>query len=436
MTTLRQFITNKQYKPLWQQEKSVIYRNFLQKRERKNTNRWGIVYKTLTYSISTLSIIGIILFGNISNIFQHKSIELSQSVVAQSIGKIVSSKWIFWIYNKENRKIDTDTIQLSDRVVVDVWSTIKILIRDSFTAEVIGPAQFEIILEEENDNKNYNIKFTNWWNYIAVDSVGESAKNHISVETSDGVTVKRDQKDEFKKISFAIQSNSKDENTKIINKSTSSLNVSTNDVLVLWKTRENTKANITIEPEQVIEITSQWTNNNDIKIISQSNISNDNITVKPVKSINALSTIEPIEKINEDDNNQIKSNLYKTFLQNDYESLVLYYFWGKETQYNIVKNNINDRLNRLAKIGKLSTNSDTSLSWMIFFAQSIQNQYEKLNIPQTTYKNLTPLIKKLNEINKHAFWIIKQWDKKKETTLWDIYSLINLEQNNNMYRFR
>jgi hypothetical protein len=64
----------------------------LQKRERKNTNRWSIVYKTFAYSISTLSVVGFILFGNFFGIFEQNPTELSQSVDAQAIGKIVSSK--------------------------------------------------------------------------------------------------------------------------------------------------------------------------------------------------------------------------------------------------------------------------------------------------------------------------------------------------------
>jgi hypothetical protein len=123
-------------------------------------------------------------------------------------------------------------------------------------------------------------------------------------------------------------------------------------------------------------------------------------------------------------------------VQNDYNSLVVYYFWGKEAEYTIIKNNINDRLNRLAKIGKIPTNTDTSISWIIIFAQKIQDHYETLDIPQKAYKNLIPLIKRLSEVNKHSFWIIKQSGKDKDITLEHIYSLINLQQNNSMYRFR
>jgi len=84
--------------------------------------------------------------------------------------------------------------------------------------------------------------------------------NHISVQTSDGVTVKRNQQDEFKKVSFAIQSTPGAENKKIINKSTSSLEVttSTSDTSLLGQiTSKTINSSVMINPEQVVEITSQ-----------------------------------------------------------------------------------------------------------------------------------------------------------------------------------
>jgi hypothetical protein len=92
MITLKTFITAHQPTTLIQQDKAAIYKNFLQKRERKNTNRWSIVYKTFAYSLSTLSVIGFILFGEFFGIFEQTPTEFSQSVDAQSIGKITNAK--------------------------------------------------------------------------------------------------------------------------------------------------------------------------------------------------------------------------------------------------------------------------------------------------------------------------------------------------------
>lgn len=442
MTTLKNIIQSQQPTSLLQQDKAAIYKSFLQKRERKNTNRWSIVYKTFAYSLSTLSVIGFILFGNFFGIFEKSPTELSQSVDAQSIGKIISSKWWFSIYNNENRKIDTDTIQLSDRIIVDPASTIKVLIHDSFTAEIVGPAQFEIIVDEDQDNKNYNLKFINWWDYIAIDSIKEFEKNHISVQTSDGVTVKKNQNDESKKISFAIKTTPGEDNKTIINKSTSTLEVTTSNIsnsILGQMSSKTTNSSVVINPEQVVEITAQWnTDNGTITIVSQQDIKQENTTnevvVKSTPKKNT--TTEEKRVINEDDIKNIQANLYRSFLQKDYNELVVSYFAGKENEYNIIKNNINDRLNRLAKIWRLSNNTDTSLDGIIIFTQKILIQYQTLDIPETSYKNLLPLIQKLNEVNKHNFGIIKQAGKEDEVTLEHIYSLIDLQQNNSTYRFR
>lgn len=442
MTTLKNIIQSQQPTSLLQQDKAAIYKIFLQKRERKNTNRWSIVYKTFAYSLSTLSIIGFILFGNFFGIFERSPTELSQSVDAQSIGKVISPKWWFSIYNNENRKIDTDTIQLSDRIIVDPSSTIKVLIHDSFTAEIVGPAQFEIVVDEDQDNKNYNIKFINWWDYIAIDSIKESEKNHISVQTSDGVTVKKNQNDESKKISFAIKTTPGEDNRTIINKSISTLEVTTSNIsnsILGQMNSKTTNSSIVINPEQVIEITAQWnTDNSTITIVSQQDIKQDNtiseVAVKPTPKINT--SIEEKRTINEDDIENIQANLYRSFLQKDYNELVVSYFAGKENEYSIIKNNINYRLNRLAKIWRLSNNTDTSLDGIIIFTQKILTHYQTLDIPETSYKNLLPLIQKLNEVNKHNFGIIKQAGKGDEVTLEHIYSLIDLQQNNSTYRFR
>jgi hypothetical protein len=88
MTTLKKFIITNQSKPLLQKAKTSIYKDFLQKRERKNTNRWSIVYKTFTYSLSLLSVIGFVFFG----LFEKSPTDFSQSVDAQSIGKITNFK--------------------------------------------------------------------------------------------------------------------------------------------------------------------------------------------------------------------------------------------------------------------------------------------------------------------------------------------------------
>jgi hypothetical protein len=86
-----------------------------------------------------------------------------------------------------------------------------------------------------------------------------------------------------------------------------------------------------ISPEQVVEITSQsTTDDGSIKIISQQNINttipNEIITKTPKKPSTTAVIVEETQKINENDIKTIKSNLHRSFVQNDYNSLVVYYF--------------------------------------------------------------------------------------------------------------
>jgi hypothetical protein len=57
-------------------------------------------------------------------------------------------------------------------------------------------------------------------------------------------------------------------------------------------------------------------------------------------------------------------------------------------------------------------------------------------VPKTSYQNLTSLILRIKEINKHEFWILRYPNKNKTITLDHIYSLINLQQDNSTYKFR
>jgi hypothetical protein len=65
--------------------------------------------------------------------------------------------------------------------------------------------------------------------------------------------------------------------------------------------------------------------------------------------------------------------------------------------------NINDRLNRLAKISNTKENNNINLIDIINFGEKIQDNYRSLNVPKTSYQNLTSLILRIKEINKHEF---------------------------------
>lgn len=134
--TLSQYLSSYTPNHLSVVDKSTIYKNFLEKRQNTHNKSRIRIYKSIAYSISTLVVISTVLFGNFFGIFDHKTTEVGQFVVAQTIGKILSSEGSFTIYNKDNRTIAGDNIELTDRVVVDENSQVDILVHDSFVAQV------------------------------------------------------------------------------------------------------------------------------------------------------------------------------------------------------------------------------------------------------------------------------------------------------------
>jgi hypothetical protein len=89
----------------------------------------------------------------------------------------------------------------------------------------------------------------------------------------------------------------------------------------------------------------------------------------------------------------------------------------------------------LASIIDYPTNENNSLENIIQFAESLESKYKEIGIPSYVYKNLSIMIYKLKELNKHNFWIMKKPSKDKDITLDYIYSLVNLGQNESIYKF-
>lgn len=443
MTTLQSYFISLQKGHLSQQDKASIYKDFLKKRERKANNRRTIVYKSFAYSLSTLTVVWFLLFGNFFGVFKQEWVQLTQTVEAQAIGKIITSKWIFSIYNKENRKIDTNIITLTDRIIVEKDANIKILINDSFTAEIIGPAQFEIIIDEDQDNKNYNLKFINWGDFVAIDSVAHTENNNIKIETSDGVTIQQSKENKTNNTtSFEIKETKG--NKTIINKSANTIEVTKTDNInsLFSKITSPTtpQEKVIIKAEQIVEIQKNNTNDNTIKIISQQdttipNENKSNINKKTEQKPNSIIEEEQKPIFTTQDNTEISSNLYKSFLQKEYNELLLYHFWGELYKKNIVLNNINNRLNRIATIAQFKTNTQITLPEIITFAQELYTYCQKTNISKRSYRNLPTLINKLVEINKHDFWIIPQAERTNEEQIKHIYGIINLQQDQITYTF-
>ena len=404
--SLQGVFTSLEHHTLTHTGKSSIYANFLQKRARVNNKRRSLVYKTFAYGLSTLSMIGFVLLSNFFGIFDYKNIEISQSVVAQTIGKIISASWSFSIYDTNNRKIDSDTVQIKDRVVVDKWSTIKILVNDSFTAEIVGPAHFEIIVNDENNNTNYNLKFLQWWDYISIDGVNTTQSNDISVQTSDGVVVKKNQK-QWEKTSFAIESIAGNENKKITNKSSASIEITTIDDTN--KDSWETKA-VIIDSEKIVNISTKADNNKDgeIKIISELSLNQVKPVTNKIKKRNTKNpTVSTDDKVSQKDYQTIISNLYKWFVQKDIEEVIIYHFGGDQKKYNIALTNLNNRINRLWEVVNLEKNQQAALKSIISYAEKVVDAYKDKKIQPSSYKNLPIIIRNLKEIDKHEFGIIR-----------------------------
>lgn len=431
--SLQDVFTSLEHHSLDHTWKSSIYANFLQKRERVNNKRRSLVYKTFAYGLSTLSMIWFVLLSNFFGIFDYKNIEISQSVVAQTIGKIISASWSFAIYDTNNRKIDSDTVQIKDRVVVDKWSTIKILVNDSFTAEIVGPAHFEIIVNDENDNTNYNLKFLQWWDYISIDGVNTTQSNDISVQTSDGVVVKKNQK-QWEKTSFAIESIAGQENKKITNKSSASIEITTIEDNNSWQT--NT---VIIDSEKIVNISTKSDNNKEaeIKIISESSLSQ--VKTNPVKinkkSVKEYSNVSVDGKISQQDYQIIQSNLYKSFVESDIEEVIIQHFGWDKKKYQIALTNLNNRLNRLANIVDIENNRNISLEGLVAHAEYIIELFKNKKVQPSSYKNLPIIVRNLKEINKHEFGIIRP---KTGTWLTSEYidNLVDLKQDSVFYKFQ
>lgn len=433
--SLQDVFTSLEHSSLSHTGKSSIYASFLKKRERTRNKRWSIVYKTFAYGLSTLSMIGFVLLSNFFGIFDYKNIEISQQVAAQTIGKIISSSGTFSIYDTNNRKIDTDTVQLTDRVMVEKNSTIKILVNDSFTAEIAGPAHFEIIVNDEDENTNYNLKFLQGWDYIAIDGVNNTQSNDISVQTSDGVVVKKNQK-QGEKTSFAIESIAGNENKKITNKSSSSIEINT-----IENSKEEGKSNqsVIIDSEKVVNISTKAENNKDaeIKIISESSL--NEVKVNPVKinkkSVKEYSNVSVDGKISQKDYQIIQSNLYKSFVETDIEEVIIQHFGWDKKKYQIALTNLNNRLNRLANIVDVENNRNISLEGLVAHAEYIIELFKNKKVQPSSYKNLPIIVRNLKEINKHEFGIIRP---KTGTWLTSEYidNLVDLKQDSVFYKFQ
>lgn len=398
-------------------QKANIYKGFLEKRQNNQNKSWVRVYKSIAYSISTIAVISTILFGNFFGIFEHKPSDMGQFVVAQTIGKILSSEGTFTIYNKDSRTIAWNSIEISDRVVVDEHSQVDILVHDSFVAQVFGPAQFEIILGE--DKESYNLKFINGGDNIEINSINEVNKN-ISIQTSDGVVIKNN--DKSQKLSFSVKKDPTDGQRSIINQSNSSLEVSGNS--------DQSQEKVVIQPRHSVNFVK---NTQDIQIISQQEIIDTPINstdTQTTKVKNTSSEPEEQHTITNDDIKYIQQTLDKSFLNSEYHDLVMNYFVGKDNEYQITLMNINKRLNRLAPIADIDIQQATTLTELVNYSHAIIKGFTYYELDPNIYHNLTVMIKKLDELPHHEYGFLQETNKRRPIDITFIKSIISFNPNN------
>ncbi len=395
-------------------EKAAIYKNFLEKKQRSQNNSWIRIYKSIAYSISTLAVISVILFGNFFGLFDQKPAEIGQFVVAQTIGKILNTQGTFTIYNKDNRPIAGDSIELTDRVVVDENSQVNILVHDSFIAQISGPAQFEIILNE--DNNGYNLKFINGGDNIAINSIAETSKN-ISVQTSDGVTIRNNENNQ--KLSFSVQKKPGASERSIINQSNASIEISETTSM---------EDKVLIQPRHSINFVKE--SNKNIQIISQQEIvdttetqTDTKHTTKPISNNSVPDEVRHI--ITNDDIKTLKLILEKAFLKSEYNDLVMNYLIGKDNEYKVTIANIKKRLDRIAPIANIEPQSVTSLTDAAHYANTLIKGLEAYGVRPEIYNNLIVMINKFNELIGQEYGFLQDTNKRKPITTEFINTMYN-----------
>ena len=395
-----------------------MYRGFLDKKQYSQHNNRTRVYKGIAYSVSTLAVMSTILFGNFFGLFEHQPTEMNQFVVAQTIGKIISSEGSFTIYNKDNRTIAGDNIDLTDRVVVDANAQVNILVHDSFIAQVAWPAQFEIVLSE--DQQSYNLNFSNGGDNIDINSISESNKN-ISIQTSDGVVIKNN--DLSQKSSFSVKTNSKDGQRSIINKSNSAIEVSNSK-------NTNTEEKVIVQAKH----SANFVKNNDqenIQILTQQEIIDIPVittgsTIKTNKDKPKVSP-EPEEHVITSTNiKTIQQILNKSFLTSEYNDLVVNYIVGKNNEYTVSIMNINRRLDRLAPLANIPLQYTDSLIGLEEYAKDIIRWFEEYWLSPDIYQNLPLMIRNINELPRHEYGFLLETNKRKTVTIEFIKSILPL----------
>lgn len=391
--------------------KADIYARFLQKKQQKTSSRRKLVYKPIVYTASTIGMLMFMLFTNFFGLFDYQNItELSQSIVAQSIGKIIESEGTFTIYNPTGRQIDTTQIRLEDRVVVEEGGFVTVLIQDSFTAQVAGPAQFEIKIDDQYASVDYRLHFIQWGDFVEINGI-KNLDNQISIQTSDGVVLRKDASSN-QRVAFTVE-NRNNEKT-ITNHSSDKL-----DVVIA---NETSSSNVSIVASSTVNLVND---NNTVIAVEQD--TTPVITTKPVTSNPEI--IQPTEEIKaiplrtSSQKNKLSNNLYYIFVKNDLESIVTAYLKWDRTKLQIASTNLNNRLNRIGSLIDHPANVSLSLTSLINHANTILSLYdEHITEYPSNYRNLSRIKTYLSTLQTYEYGLFAE--KEDISTLDDMTILL------------
>lgn len=401
---IAEFFQSQSPSHLTQAQKSALYADFLKKRERwtSSVRRSLVSHKLLIYGAASIAAVSVFFFGKWTNILApSENIYNNTNVSAQNIGTILESKGDVTIINNWRAVIAT-TIQLNDQIVVSKGASIKVLINDAFQADILWPATFEIVPTAElNDRTIYNLKFSNGWDYIAINTPhDEIQKNEIAVQTMHGVMIKN--RWETHKSSFTIVNSSSVDTTTILNKSATSLEVTKAS---LTDSKED-QSSITIEPTKIVQVSTPTLTDDDLTVITteiltqakEDSIITDvsaSLTEKVIPAIAKVpntatnSIVKTLPDDKEIDNlkfvvqkqiSSIEQNLYWPFIYNDIKNIVVYHLLGNENAAQISYNNLNLRIERIWTIIDLPNKWSVStiqelLDRVIALQDKINNKY-------------------------------------------------------------
>lgn len=427
--TLEQYFTNQHREAISLHTKAKIYSRFLEKREHQyKKSRFAKLYKSLAYSFSLLAVVLAIFLWNPLGLFNQETNEKQQFVAAQTIGEITSSEGEYAIISSSNRPIAGNLIQPDDTVIVDEESLINILVHDAFTAQVYGPAQFQIVLNPSQES--YSLKFINGWDNFDFDTLANTNKN-IDIWTSDGLVIAKEEPSQS--LSFSIKKDTVSQQRSIINNSDKEFEV--------HDTRSE-EDHLTILAKHTVSI--EKSEDGRIVILAQEEVSDSDtdtgeiilVEVDDVDNILTNDDISDIKRITKNDRELIQQALDKPFMVNEYNDLMYAYFLGNDDRYEIMINNINRRIDRLADIVDLPHQQSTNLTDLVNYAYLVTKSFEYYGIDPSIYHNLIVMMNNLDVLPHYGdYGILAAADDIKEITMDDIYKIFPIKDTIN-YSYR